>query len=79
MATLTIEGVPPGLMSRLASAARANGRSVNSEVILSLVRHVREDPPRQEPAGAGAPVRLPAQRLPPEALRALNVSWGDPG
>jgi len=79
VATLTIEGVPPGLMSRLASAAQANGRSVNSEVILSLVRHVREDPLRLEPAGAGGPVRPPAQRLRPEALRALNVSWGDPG
>ena len=53
MATLTVEGVPPGLLNRLAVAAVANGRCVNSEVILSLVRHLREQPPQPPAARPG--------------------------
>lgn len=78
MATLTVEGIPPGLLSRLASAAVANGRCVNSEVILSLVRHLREDPSRTQ-----SPQRTIVCPLAPwlrsGAPPGLNVSWGDPG
>lgn len=77
MATLTIEGIPPGLLIRLAAAAAANGRCVNSEAILSLVRHVREGSPRQESADTGAFACRP--RLRSEVPPGLNVSWGDPG
>jgi hypothetical protein len=63
MATLTVEGVPPGLLARLSETAVANGRCVNSEVILTLVRHVRGENPRRR------------SEVPP----GLNVSWGDPG
>ena len=78
MATLTVEGIPPGLLSRLASAAVANGRCVNSEVILSLVRHLREEPARKEAARAGAIVCPFRPWTRSEVPRGLNVSWGDP-
>ena len=79
MATLTVEGIPPGLLMRLANAAVAHGRCVNSEVILSLVRHLREDPSREQTVSAGATVCpfRPWNRS--EVPRGLNVSWGDPG
>ena len=79
MATLTVEGIPPGLLMRLAAAAVAHGRCVNSEVILSLVRHVREVPSREQTARAGAVVCPFRPRCRPEAPPGLNVSWGDPG
>ena len=79
MATLTVEGIPPGLLSRLATTAVANGRCVNSEVILSLVRHLREDPVRKEAASAGAIVCPFRPWLRSEVPPGLNVSWGDPG
>ena len=79
MATLTVEGIPPGLLSRLASAAVANGRCVNSEVILSLVRHLREDPVRKEAARVGVIVCPFRPRIRSEVPPGLNVSWGDPG
>ena len=79
MATLTVEGIPPGLLIRLANAAVANGRCVNSEVILSLVHHLREKLPQKESARAdmvGCPLRpWVRSEVPP----GLNVSWGDPG
>jgi len=79
VATLTVEGVPPSLLSRLACAAVANGRSVNSEVILSLVRHLREDSVPDGP-GRRVPVGCPlALRLRPEPSRACAVPWGEPG
>ena len=78
MATLTVEGIPPGLLSRLATTAVANGRCVNSEVILSLVSHLRENPVRKE-AARGSAIVCPCRpwsrsEVPP----GLNVSWGDP-
>ena len=79
MATLTVEGIPPGLLKRLTDAAAAHGRSVSSEVILSLVRHVREEPMRKEGVRAGAvdcPIR---SRVRSETPPGLNVSWGGPG
>jgi len=79
MATLTVEGIPSGLLARLASAAVANGRCVNSEVILSLVRHLREEPPGKETVRAGA-IDCPfLSRIRSEVPPRLNVSWGDPG
>jgi len=79
MATLTVEGIPPGLLIRLRNAAVANGRCVNSEVILSLVRHLREMPLRKDAVRSGAIVcpfrRWNRSEMPP----GLNVSWGDPG
>ena len=80
MATLTVEGIPPGLLSRLASAAVANGRCVNSEVILSLVRHLREVAPQAaQTARPVALVRTRAQRRRSEVPPGLNAPWGDPG
>jgi hypothetical protein len=79
MATLTVEGIPSSLLMRLANAAVANGRCVNSEVILSLVNHLREVPPRRQPAGAGAVVCPLAPWIRSEVPPGLNVSWGDPG
>jgi len=79
MATLTIEGIPPGLLARLAEAALANGRCVNSEVILSLVRHLRGETPRKETTQAGAISCPLAPWLRPQVPPGLNVSWGDPG
>ena len=79
MATLTVEGIPPGLLNRLATAALANGRCVNSEVILSLVRHLREDP-QHRPTARPVPIVCPlAPWLRSEVPPGLNVSWGDPG
>jgi hypothetical protein len=40
MPTITVEGVPPGLLLRLAAAAAANGRCLNSEIIVHLARSV---------------------------------------
>jgi hypothetical protein len=79
MATLTVEGIPPGLLSRLASAAVANGRCVNSEVILSLVRHLREESARKDAARGGAIVCPCRPWIRSEVPTGLNVSWGDPG
>jgi hypothetical protein len=79
MATLTVEGVPPGLLNRLASTAVANGRCLNSEVILSLLRHVQEEPAR-EGAGRTMPALCPlAALMHPGESRGCNVAWGDPG
>lgn len=78
MATLTVEGIPPGLLAGLASAAVANGRCVNSEVILSLVRHLREEHARRQ-APRGTIVCPLAPWLRSESPRGVNVSWGDPG
>ena len=50
MATITVEGVPPGLLLRLAAAAAANGRCLNSEVIVHLARSAN--------AAVGPPGRL---------------------
>ena len=79
MATLTVEGIPPGLLIRLADAAMANGRCVNSEVILSLVRHLREQPRRKETAGTGLNVCPLKPWFGSEVPPGLNVTWGDPG
>ena len=79
MATLTVEGIPPGLLSRLASAAVANGRCLNSEVILSLVRHVRGESLRKESVKTGAILCPLAPWRRSEVPAGLNVSWGDPG
>ncbi len=79
MATLTVEGIPPGLLRRLAGAAAANGRCVNSEVILSLVHHVRGEALRKESIATGAVLCPLASWLRPEAPPGHNVSWGDPG
>lgn len=79
MATLTVEGIPPGLLRRLAGAAAANGRCVNSEAILSLVHHVRGEALRKESIHSGA-VLCPLVRWHrPKAHPGHNVSWGDPG
>lgn len=79
MATLTVEGIPSGLLLRLANAALANGRCVNSEVILSLVRHLQEEPTRKEASGAGVIVCPFRPWIRTEVPPGLNVSWGDPG
>jgi hypothetical protein len=79
MATLTVEGIPAGLLSRLSSAAVANGRCVNSEVILSLVRHVRQQPPRREAETAEAMLCPLAPWIRPGLPRGRNAPWGDPG
>lgn len=79
MATLMVEGIPPGLLSRLATAAVANGRCVNSEVILSLVHHLRETPPRDESAARGIIVCPLAPWIRTGPPSGLNVPWGDPG
>jgi len=79
MASLTVEGIPPDLLNRLASAAMANGRCVNSEVILSLVRHVREVSPRKEAARTDTIVCPLAPWIRSNVPHKLNVSWGDPG
>lgn len=79
MATLTVEGIPPGLLRRLTSAALANGRCVNSEVILSLVRHLREEPTWKAALRVGA-IDCPfLSRTRSGVPPGLNVSWGDPG
>jgi len=79
VATLTVEGIPPGLLVRLANTAVANGRCVNSEVILSLVHHLREESPRKESAKTGS-IRCPlAPCRRSEAPSGHHVSWGDPG
>jgi len=79
MATLTVEGIPSGLLMRLANTAMANGRCVNSEVILSIVRHLREVPTRKEAARADTIVCPFRPRIRSEVPPGLNVSWGDPG
>ena len=79
MATLTIEGIPAGLLSRLASAAVANGRCVNSEVILSLVHHVRERAPRDGCGGADTLLCPLARWLRSGVSPGINTGWGDPG
>lgn len=79
MATLTVEGIPPGLLTRLANAAMANGRCVNSEVILSLVRHLQAEPFAKEAARTSMVVCPLAPWIRSEVPPGLNVSWGDPG
>jgi hypothetical protein len=38
MATITVEGIPAGLLLRLAASAAVNGRCLNSEIIVHLTR-----------------------------------------
>ncbi len=79
MATLMVEGIPPGLLCRLAGIAVANGRGLDSEVILSLERYLQDVSSRNEsamhcaifcPFGTWSRSEVPA---------GFNVSWGDPG
>jgi len=79
MATLTVEGIPPGLLIRLANAAVANGHCVNSEVILLLVHHFRDESARQGPARTGTMDCPLAPWIRSEVPTGLNVPWGDPG
>ena len=41
MATITVKGIPADLYERLKESARANRRSINSEVIVCIERFVR--------------------------------------
>ena len=41
MATITVKGIPADLYERLKESARANRRSINSEVIVCIERSVR--------------------------------------
>jgi len=84
MASLTVEGIPPGLLLRLSASAAANGRCLNSEVIVQLARA----------ANSGAQTRPAARQLPgavhcrsgrgcacgsPLGQRAgARVGWGGP-
>ncbi len=76
MAKLTVEGIPPALLARLAETAAANGRCLNNEVILSLVRHLGAQPrrpPREES------VRCPfGSWVRPGGRAHDNVAWGEP-
>ena len=80
MATLTIEGLPPDLLARLARNAATNGRSLNSEAIISLVRHLGD-----VSAGAADRNRSGDARGPVPGYHGLrvrhpgrHVSWGEP-
>ena len=80
MATVTVEGVPDALVARLKLAAAKSGRSLNSEVILQLVRSVgcsRRDPvadgPKTAPRCATGGCRCAARRAQTRA-----VGWGGP-
>lgn len=44
MATLTLHDVPDGLLARLEERAHAHGRSLNSEVVDSLMRQATAKP-----------------------------------
>lgn len=79
MATLIVEGVPPGLLSRLADTAVANGRCVNTEVILLLMHHVRKEPAGKDSARTGLMLCPLRPRIGAEVPPGRNVSWGDPG
>jgi hypothetical protein len=81
MATITVEGLPDVLLARLRIAAAGSGRSLNSEVIVQLVRsvgcsrHARGDGasgmgPR---CAAGGGCRCVAPRA-----DARDVGWGGP-
>lgn len=78
MATLTVEGIPPELLARLADTAAANGRCLNSEVILSLVRYLRGQPPRPGPLTEERAWCPFGYRAPPGNRGGLAVSWGEP-
>ena len=56
MATVTVGGVPPVLVRRLAAAAAANGRRLEVEIIERLSRGVNDgDSIRAEHTGWGGP------------------------
>jgi hypothetical protein len=80
MATLTIEGVPPDLLARLARNAASNGRSLNSEAIISLLRHLRDgSASAQTRCRAGdACGQAPRYHGAREPLPACRASWGEP-
>lgn len=69
MPTITVEGIPPGLLARLRSAAAVSGRSLNSEVIVRLLRSA------SSPRGAtgGDPARTAGGC--PEGERGRPASW----
>jgi len=79
MATITVEGVPSSLLFRLATTAASNGRCVNSEVILSLVRYLQADQSRTCPSGSGGAACPFRTWIRSEGRREASAPWGDPG
>lgn len=81
MATITVEGVPDGLLARLRLASEGSGRSLSREVVVQLARSVRCS--REDPAGQAsrAGVRCAEGRGCYRAIRqaeARSVGWGGP-
>jgi hypothetical protein len=81
MATITVEGIPEGLLARLKIAADGNGRSLNSEVIIQLVQSLA----CSREAGAAGGSRLSFPRAPGSGchcsarrVEARAVGWGGP-
>jgi len=81
MATITVEGIPNGLLARLRLAADGSGHTLSREVVVQLARSVgcaREHPrPRPVRMGArcaeGGGCRCIARRV-----KARGVGWGGP-
>jgi hypothetical protein len=62
VATITVEDVPPGLLLRLAAAAAANGRCLNSEIIVHLARSANAPVSGAARTGWGGPAAEGAVR-----------------
>jgi hypothetical protein len=81
MATLTVEGVPDGLLARLRVAAAGNGRCLNSEVIVHLARSAGfpgDRHPGVAAFGAGCRAARAGCRCATHAGRPAPVGWGGP-
>lgn len=81
MATITVEGVPEALVARLRLAAAGSGRSLNSEVIVQLVRSIGCSREGSGPAAArmGPPCAAAGGcRWVARRAEARAVGWGGP-
>ncbi|HEY6000261.1 MAG TPA: hypothetical protein VI078_13310 [bacterium] len=82
MASITVEGIPDALLARLQMAAAGSGRSLNSEVIVQLVRSIGCS---QREGARGEPTRMGARCVTGDGCRCIlrrtearDVGWGGP-
>lgn len=81
MATITVEGVPDGLLARLLLAADGSGRSLDREVVVQLARSVAcaRERGRQYTVRTGSWCAAGGCRCAARRVETRAVGWGGPG
>jgi plasmid stability protein len=80
MATITVEGIPDGLLARLLVAAGGSGRSLSREVVVQLARSVgcAREHRRPYTVQAGSWCAEGGCRCAARRVETRAVGWGGP-